>query len=342
MKKKISLLLIAMLSVTALAACGEKAEGEGDAKGDGSVVVYSPHNAEEINPIINEFTERTGIRVDVVAAGTGELLKRVEAESGNALGDVMWGGGAESLDAFKEHFESYTIEEDDKIPDMFKDPDRKWYGFSALPMVLIHNNKLVSQEEAPKSWKDLTDPKWKGKIAFADPAKSGSSYTILATMLEAFKDDGDDGWATIKLFVENLDNKILGSSSGTYKGVSDGEYAVGLTLEKAASRYIIAGSDMTIVYPEEGTSAAPDGIALIKGAKNLENAKKFIEFTFSKEVQDLAAKDFSWRSTRTDANNPDGLGPIEEINLLDYDFQAAADNKDEILERWKNIVTGQE
>jgi len=340
MNKKISLLLVAMLAVTALAGCGEKAEGE--TKGEGSVVVYSPHNAEEINPIINEFTERTGIRVDVVAAGTGELLKRVEAEGENPLGDVMWGGGAESLDSFKDYFESYTIEDDAKIPDMFKDPERKWYGFSALPMVIIYNNKLVSAEEAPLSWEDLTDPKWKGKIAFADPAKSGSSYTILATMLEAFKDDGDEGWATIKAFVENLDNKILGSSSGTYKGVSDGEYAVGLTLEKAASRYIIAGSDMTIIYPSEGTSAAPDGIAMIKGAKNEENAKKFIEFTFSKEVQDLAAKDFSWRSTREDANNPDGLGSIDDINLLDYNFKWAAENKDPILERWKNIVTGQE
>lgn len=340
MKKKISLLLVGLLAMTALAGCGEKEEG--GSQGSGSVVVYSPHNAEEINPIINEFTERTGIRVDVVAAGTGELLKRVEAESANPLGDVMWGGGAESLDAFKEYFESYTIEDDEKIPDMFKDPERLWYGFSALPMVLIYNNKLVSAEEAPKSWADLTDPKWKGKIAFADPARSGSSYTILATMLEAFKDDGEEGWATMKKFIDNLDNKILGSSSGTYKGVSDGEYAVGLTLEKAASRYIIAGSDMTIVYPEEGTSAAPDGIALIKGAKNMENAKKFIEFTFSKEVQDLAARDFSWRSTRNDANNPEGLGSIEDIDLLDYDFQWAADNKEALLERWKNIVTGQE
>jgi len=342
MKKKISLLLIAMLSLASLAACGEKADAETPQEGGGSVVVYSPHNAEEINPIINEFTERTGIRVDVVAAGTGELLKRVEAESANPLGDVMWGGGAESLDSFKEYFASYTIEDDAKIPDLFKDPDRLWYGFSALPMVIIYNNKLVSAEEAPKSWEDLTDPKWKGKIAFADPAKSGSSYTIMATMLEAFKNDGEDGWKTMKAFIENLDNKILGSSSGTYKGVSDGEYAVGLTLEKAASRYIIAGSDMTIVYPEEGTSAAPDGIALIKGAKNEENAKKFIEFTFSKEVQDLAAKDFSWRSTRTDANNPEGLGSIDDIKLLDYDFKFAAENKDALLEKWKNIVTGQE
>ena len=106
MKKKISLLLIAMLSLTSLAACGEKADAETPQEGGGSVVVYSPHNAEEINPIINEFTERTGIRVDVVAAGTGELLKRVEAESANPLGDVMWGGGAESLDSFKEYFAS--------------------------------------------------------------------------------------------------------------------------------------------------------------------------------------------------------------------------------------------
>jgi len=308
----------------------------------GSVVIYTPHNAEEVNPVVKEFQERTGIRVDVVAAGTGELLKRIEAESNNPLGDVMWGGGAESLDSFKEYFDSYVIEDDDKIPTHFKDKEYLWYGFSALPMVIIYNKKLVKPEEAPTSWEDLLDEKWKGKIAYADPARSGSSYTTLVTLLTAHKDEGDEGWDFVKKFIGSLDGKLISSSSGVYKGVADGEYSVGLTLEKAAMRYIKAGANIEMVYPEDGTSAAPDGIALIKGAKNIENAKKFIEFSFGKDVQNFAAKEFNWRSTRTDIDSPEGLGPMEEIKLVDYDFSWAANNKEAVLDRWKSILTGQE
>ena len=132
-----------------------KVEEKTEEKNLGSVTVYTPHNAEVVNPIVKEFQERTGIRVDVVAAGTGELLKRVEAESNNPLGDVMWGGGAESLDSFKEYFEPYISTHDDKIPTHFRDKDHYWNGFSALPMVIMYNKKLVKPEEVPTSWEDL-------------------------------------------------------------------------------------------------------------------------------------------------------------------------------------------
>ena len=318
----------------------EEAEPEAEADDGDELVVYCPHNADVINPIVKEFEERTKIKVDVVAAGTGELLKRVESESANPLGDVMWGGGAESLDSFKEYFAPYATSEDSNIPANFKDEDNYWTGFSALPMVIMYNKDLVKEGEEPTSWKDLTDEKWKGKIAYAEPGKSGSSYTTLVTMLEARKDDGDDGWDFIREFVANLDGKVIGSSSGVYKGVADGEYSVGLTLEEAAMRYVNEGAQVGVVYPEEGTSAVPDGIAVIKGAKNKANAEKFVDFVTGKDVQQMVVDDFSRRSIRDDMDAPKGLGSIEDIKLVDYDFAWAANNKEEVLDKWKDIVVG--
>ncbi|SCX81887.1 ABC transporter substrate-binding protein [Alkaliphilus peptidifermentans] len=317
-------------------------ENSTEQKASGSVTVYSPHSAEVINPIVKEFQERTGVQVDVVAAGTGELLKRIEAESANPLGDVMWGGGAESLDSFKDYFEPYKTQEDNMIAPYFKDAEYNWTGFSALPMVIMYNKKLVKPEDVPTSWEDLLDDKWKGKIAYADPARSGSSYTTLVTILKAFENDGDDGWNFIRSFIDNLDGKIIGSSSGVFVGVADGEYSIGLTLEEAAMRYVVAGADVGVVYPSEGTSAVPDGIAVIKDAKNMENAKLFIDFVVGKDVQNIVVNNFSRRSIRSDLEAPEGLDPIDKIKLVDYDFSWAANNKDEVLDKWRNIVIGRE
>lgn len=305
----------------------------------GTLTVYSPHPAETINLVIQEFEEQSGIKVELVAAGTGELLKRVESESSNPLGDVLWGGGAESLASFAEFFEGYASPELANIDPKYYDANHLWIGESPLPMVIMYNTNLVSEEDAPTSWKDVLNPVFKGKIAMADPAKSGSAYTILATMLTAYKDE-NDGWDFIREFYANLDEKVLSSSSGVYKGVADGEYSIGLTLEKEAIKYVNSGSPVKIVYPEEGTSAVPDGVAIIKGAKNLENAQKFVDFVLSQETQDLMAKQLSRRSIRNDVDSPEGLGPLGDIKLVDYDFEWASSDKEAVLEQWKNIVIG--
>src|SRR5690606_31744524 len=137
------------------------------------------------------------------------------------------------------------------------------------------------------------DEQWTGKIAYVEPSKSGSAYTQLVTMLTAYQNDGNDGWGFVKDFVANLDGTILGSSSAVPKGVADGEFPIGITLEEAAYRYIAGGASVNVNYPEEGTSAVPDGVALIKDAKNAENAKKFIDFLVGKDVQEMIVEDFS-------------------------------------------------
>lgn len=358
MKKLMALLLILSLGVMMFTGCkkedktgeakpakessksGDTEKKNTEAKETDSLVVYSPHKADMLNPIVKEFQETTGIKVEVVAAGTGELLKRVQSESNNPLGDVMWGGGAESLNAFKEYFGVYESKEAKAIDAVFIDRENKWIGTSPLPMVIMYNKKLVKPEDVPTSWGDLLDEKWKGKIAYADPTRSGSSFTILATMLTAYKAEGDDGWKFINDFYKNLDGKLTSGSSGVYKGVADGEYAVGLTLEKAAMEYINAGAEVGMVYPSEGTSSAPDAIAIIKGAKNEANAKKFVEFVLTNKTQKFILDNFASRPSRDDVELGENLKKMSEIKLVDYDLQWVSDNKDNIVKKWKDIVIG--
>lgn len=339
MKKLLSLALIGLLIFT-MAACGNKGEKTGGKSKSNKVTVYSPHQAEIINPIIKEFQDRTKIEVELVTGGTGELLNRVKAESGNALGDVFWGGGAESLAAFKENFDPYKVKDDASIPDIYKSSDGAWTGFSALPMVIMYNKDMVKENEVPTSWKDLLEEKWKGKIAYADPAKSGSSYTQLVTMLFANQDDGEEGWKYVTDLVKNLDGKILGGSSMVFKGVADGEFPLGVTLEEAAYRYISGGANVDVVYPSEGTSAVPDGMAMIKGAKNKENAQEFLDFLASKDVQEIIVKEFNRRSIRDDVDAPEGLIPSPDIPLVDYDFNWASDHQDDVMGKFRDLLIG--
>lgn len=335
-----------------LGACGDKpsntnsnndsnteSEPENKEAKKGSITLYSPNIAAMDNVILGEFEKQTGIKVERVAGGAGELLKRVEAEAANPLGDVFWAGGADSLEAYAEYFEPYERKEKDKLqPELMMSPDNSWAPFHAIPTVGIYNKNLVSEDEVPKGWEDLLDEKWKGKIAFADPTKSSSAYTQLYTMLLAFEDDGSEGWGYVEKFVKNLDGKILSDSGLVPKSVSDGEFAIGLTLEGEAIRFMESGSDMGIIYPEEGTAVRPSGAALIKGAKNPEEAKQFLDFLVSKEVQELIQRDFYSRSVRTDVEPTEGIKPITEINMVDYDIQYSAEHRDEFMKKFSDIV----
>lgn len=336
MKKLLSLALALLMGTTLLTACNNS----GGSEGDKTLTVYTPHPKQVVDDGVAKFEEATGIKVNVVAAGTGELLKRIQSEADNPQCDVFWGGGADSVNNYKEYLDKFVPDDDALINKNFRDPDYLWIGESPLPMVIMYNTKMIPEDKAPKAWKDILDPAYKGKIAMADPAKSGSAFTIMATMLSAYG-NGEEGWKFLKDFYENLDKKILSSSSGVYKGVADGEYAMGLTLEKEALRFVKAGSDVKIVYPEEGTSAVPDAIALVKGAKNVEAAKKFLNFVLSKDIQTYMFENYNRRPVRTDIPDVEGTVPFSEIKLVNYDLEWGSANKAELLDNWKKILTGQ-
>ena len=305
----------------------------------GTVVVYSPHDADPLNAGVNLFMEKyPNVKVEVVAAGTGELCNRIAAESANPIADVLWGGGADSLAAFKDYFAPYVCANDDVIAEEYKDPDDKWIGESPLPMVLFYNKDLIEKDgmTIPESWEDLTKPEWKGKIAYCLPSKSGSAYTQLCTMILGHGGK-EDGWDFIKKLYDNLDGKIVDSSGKCHKMVADGEFYVGLTLEKAAVQYKDDPS-VGFVYPKDGTSAVPDGVALVKGCPNEENAKLFIDFVTSKECQTEQSENWGRRPVRSDMDVAEGLAKLSDLVLVDYDFDWAANEKESIIEHFNDIM----
>lgn len=303
----------------------------------GSLVVYSPHDADPLNAGVALFQEAyPNITVEVIAGGTGELCQRVVAESANPQGDVLWGGGADTLAAYADYFSPYVCANDEFIADTFKDANDMWIGESPLPMVFIYNKTLIDEANVPTTWEGLTDPALKGQIAYASPAKSGSAYTQLCTMLFS-QPTLDEGWALVEQFIANLDGKIQESSGNCHKLVAAGEYALGVTIEKSAVLYG-DNPDIGYVYPASD-SAVPDGVALIKGCPNEENAKLFIDFVTGYDCQVAQNADWARRPVRSDVS-PVGLPELSSLDLLDYDFDYAANNKEAIVEQWNDLTVG--
>lgn len=357
--KKYLALLLALAMVFALCACGESAapaatpapesaapaeEAPADAPAEkapedytGNLVVYSPHDADPLNAGVEMFRQAyPNINVEVIAAGTGELCQRVVAESANPQGDVLWGGGADTLAAYTDYFAPYVCANDDVIGEAYKAADDLWIGESPLPMVFIYNKTLIDEADVPTTWEGLCDESLKGQIAFASPAKSGSAYTQLCTMLFS-QPTLDEGWALVEKFIANLDGKIQDSSGNCHKLVASGEYALGVTIEKSAVLYN-DNPDIGYVYPEKN-SAVPDGVALIKNCPNEENAKLFIDFVTSLECQTAQNADWARRPVRSDLT-PVGLCELSELDLGDYDFAYAATEKESIVEKWNDLTVG--
>ena len=176
MKKILALVLAVLMALSLVSALAEKA----DADYTGSITIYSPHDADPLNAGVTAFEAKyPNVKVEVVADGTGNLLNRIAAESAAPMADVLWGGGADSLAAYKQYFQAYIPSCMDLIDPSLADAEGYWIGESPLPMVFLVNTDLVPAEEIPQTWKDLADPKWEGKIAFANPASSGFIYMMI-------------------------------------------------------------------------------------------------------------------------------------------------------------------
>lgn len=326
MKKRILLLLLLLLT---LSGCASQAEAPTLTAEENRLLIYTSHKEEVYRPIIREFEERTGIWVEVVTGGSNELLAQLEQEKNTPKADVMFGGGVESLAACRELFEPVSCADCQQVPDSLRDGENAWVPFSALPVVLIYNTKLVDPASLT-GWTDLTRPEFAGKIAFADPTKSASSFTAVATV---FASCGEE---TALCLARNLAGQQLTSSGDVLTQVAEGEKLVGVTLEETALQRIAAGNNLALVYPKEGTSCVPDGTAMLKNAPHRDNAAAFLEFTLSQPVQTLLGSRFYRRSVRRDVTVPENLPG--ELNLIDYDISWASENRDGILAKWADAV----
>jgi iron(III) transport system substrate-binding protein len=298
---------------------------------DQRVVVYTAHEASITDAMTPLFQKETGIAVDVVKAGSGDILKRVKAEASAPRADVIWSVGGDLLGENASLLEPYKPAEFDKIDPKFR-PAATWLPYTGVVMVLAVNTSKLKPDSYPKTWGDLANPRWQGMVSSARADSSASAFIQMATVLEAY---GDKGW---DLYAKIFANFALSDSSGAVsRFVNDGEALVGLTLEDNALQYVKGGGTVAIVYPNDGTSLTADGIALVKGAPRAESGKKFIDWALSKSTQEVLVQKIGRRSVRTDVAANPALPPLSEIKLVAYDTDRVTLQRAELLAKWKQV-----
>lgn len=303
------------------------------------VVVYST-NLQKLNEMVAEdFEKETGIKVHMYRAGSGITIKKIRAEKDRPLGDVGWGLSKIISENNIDLWQPYKSINFDATPAVYRDPNFRWLGQMLHVMVFMYNRDLVKDAEAPRSWSDLLNPKWKDKIAYCNPNNSGSAYTQFSIML-ALWGDNEAGWKKAETLLKNA--KITQQSSLVPKGVNEGEFPIGITMEYAAHRFKAGGANVGVIYPEDGTVAYTEAAAIIKGSKHPEAAKKFIDFTTSKKEREKIVKNFLRRPARKDidfTNLVQGMPGLGEIKLLEnYDRPYWSGRRSDILKRVKDIL----
>ncbi len=316
-----------------LTATSVLALGAGAALADGSVTVYTATPQNFIDALVPAFEAKTGTKVEIIKAGSGELLNRLTAEASAPVADVLWSVDGTVVDFNPALFEAYQATEADKLAEGMKQSDL-WTPFTAVVTTFIVNESKLDGKPVPTSWEMLADPQYDDMISSARVDSSGSAYIQLATVLQVFGDEAK-GWEVYKGL---LGNYVLSESSGAVpRFVNDGELAIGVTLEDGALRYVEGGGPVQMVYPSEGTAIAPDAMALIKGGPNADNGKAFIDFMLSQEGQTIVAEQ-GRRPVRGDVASNPALKPLSEVKSANYDAKWAADNRDRLVEEWKSLL----
>lgn len=346
MKRILALATASALALTLLVGCDKKGEGGTSSKSNSpfnndTLVVYTARSESLNNAVIENFEADTGIHVDVVTGGTGEVLKRVKSESANPQGDICWAADESMLKDYAEYFEPYVSPEDEKMLDNYKNKSGVSAPAFCDPTVFIVNTDLAGDIEI-NGFEDLLNPALKGKIAAGDPVNSSSAFQCLIAGLYGMGHGdpmSEDAWKWAEGFIANLDGVSLSSSSQVYKGVAEGEYYVGLTWEDPAAAYVRDGVSVKVVFPEEGAIMSGQCVSIIKGAPHMDNAKKFVDYMLGEKCQSYVGKNLTVRPLRADAGLNDSLTPWDNIVPLDsYDGEWVAANKASITEKYSEYL----
>jgi iron(III) transport system substrate-binding protein len=304
----------------------------GGASAQEKVVLYTAHKTSLVQSLAPVFERETGIKTEVIQLGSGEVFRRVRAEARAPKADVVWSVSGSLLTENADLLEPYKSKEAANIDPRFVKGEA-WTPYTAVIYVLMQNTRMIKDAETPKTLADLADPKWKGKIASARADNSGSAFQQMMTVLSA---SGADGW---QKYGEIAKNFVLTDSSGSVpRYVADGETPLGLTLEDNALEYKVGGAPVKLAYLADGTTAAPDGVALVKGAPNAENGKKFIDWALSKKTQELLVKEAGRRSVRPDVAGPGDVTPLGDLKLIELKSVEELGGTQAVLEKWRKAV----
>ena len=332
--------------VTALVLSTVVAAGAAQAQDGGQLNVICSVQAEWCNMIQTVFARTTGIKVNMSLKGSGEALAQLIAERANPKTDVWFGGtGDPHLQAAEQ---GLSLEyKSPALPQLHpwaqqqaQQSGWKTVGIYSGPLGFGYNTELMAKKKmpVPQSWADLLKPVYKGEIQVANPASSGTAYTMVATLVQLMGED--KAFDYMKALHKNI-GQYTRSGTGPIKAVARGETSVSISFVHDGPGEAMQGFPVATVTPSEGTGAEIGSMTLIKGARNLENAKKFYEWALSASAQEMgaAAKQFqlpSNKSAKVDPRVPD----FKKIRFVNYDYAkyGASAERRRLIAKWEKDV----
>ena len=358
--KKILAVLMAVLMVASLAACGGKTSAPATeaapapaadnttaaaettapeqslidaAKAEGELVVYGSCEEEYLAAACEHFEELYGIKVQYQRLSTGEVQAKIEEENGNPSADVWFGGTTDPYNvvAAEGLLEAYEAENASHLlGSQYRDPDGYWYGiYKGILGFMVNKDELERMNlEAPADWQDLLKPEYKDLIWLSNYNTAGTAKLVINTMIQKY--GHDEG---IQYLVD-LDKNIqvyTKSGSGPSKNVGTGECVIGIGfLHDGITQIVDNGyENVQLIIPSSGTSFEIGATAIFKGAKHPNAAKLWVEYALSPECVELAAKNGSYQFLVIDnAKQPEQAAEfgLDPENVMDYDFEDAKNN----------------
>jgi iron(III) transport system substrate-binding protein len=312
------------------------------------LTVYCSATLEWCELIARTWEQKSGVQVSMTRKSAGETLAQVTAERRNPRGDVWFGGtGDAHLQAAEAQLtEPYRSPHVDALFPWAIDPagkgEHRTTGIYLGALGFSYNPEWLAKTglPAPKGWKDLAGPNFKGEVQVANPNSSGTAYTMLATQVQLFGEE--EAFAWLKALHANVNQYTL-SGAAPARAVARGETGVGIAFLHDALTEKLAGFPVVLVVPEEGTGYETGCVSIIHGARHLENARAFVDWTLTPQAQATMEKghSYQWPSNKN-APLPTVVGPLEQLNLMKFDLQkfgTKAERK-RLLTRWETEVRG--
>ncbi len=296
--------------------------------------------------MVTEFEKETGIKVSMVRKSTSETFAQIKAERKNPKLDIWWGGtGDPHLQAAEVGLtQKYKSPNLDKLQDwairQAKQSGYKTVGIYAGALGMGYNTQILTKKNlpAPKSWNDLIKPIYKGHVQMANPNSSGTAYTTLATIVQVFGED--EGFEFMKKLHLNI-NQYTKSGSAPIKAAARGENTIAITFLHDAVKHAVMKFPIDMAAPSEGTGYEVGSMSIVKGARNLKNAKKWYEFALRADIQSKAAQVKSYQvPSNKMAQVPKEAPRLEDIKLIDYDFATFGSKatRSRLLRKWDEEV----
>jgi iron(III) transport system substrate-binding protein len=307
--------------------------GEALAQAKGTVTLYTSESLDKVNEMKLDFEKRNpGVTMNIYRSGSQVVISKLQAEfqAGGVLADMIWMADIDYFEDLskKDLLGVYNPPEADKVAGKFKYEGGRYHEVRLIFNTVGLNTLRVKTR--PTSWKDLTDPKYKGKVGMASPFYSGAAFSTLGTQINM----PGFGWDFYRKLKEN--GVIIEQSNGTVaKKLATGEFQLVSVVDFMVREGKASGSPVDHIWPREGAILVPTPIGVLKGAKNPEGARAFLRYLYSPEGQRLFVQQ-GYVPVLPGIEGPKDM-PSEKLEVLLTDQDYIGKHREELKVKYREL-----